>query len=102
VVKSKLKPGVFQDPQSCGTVLTSLFHVSLSGHCCTCHRVGVVIRLEGGELAVLDLEDEREVAVAGPASRRHVRSSVSAPGSGRLMIARVLPTLPKTVIWGVR
>jgi hypothetical protein len=56
-----------------GTLLPSLSRVSSSGRCCPLHRVGVVIGTEGGELAVSDPEDEREVAVVGPTGRRHVR-----------------------------
>jgi hypothetical protein len=33
-----------------------------------------VIGAEGGELAVSDPEDEREIAVVGPAGRRHARA----------------------------
>jgi hypothetical protein len=57
-----------------GTLLPSLFHVSLSGRCCSDHHVSVVIGPEGGELTVSDLEDEREIAVIGPADRRHTRT----------------------------
>ena len=56
------------------TLLPSLFHVSLSGRCCPRHRVGVVIGPEGGKLAVSDPEDEREIAVVGPAGCRHTRT----------------------------
>src|SRR4051812_45845762 len=57
-----------------GTLPTSLFHVSLSGHCCPHHRVGVVIGPEGSEFVVSDSEDEREITVVGPAGRRHPRT----------------------------
>ena len=57
-----------------GILRTILFRVSLSDSCCPHHRVGVVIGPEGGELAVSDPEDEREIAVVGPASRRHPRT----------------------------
>jgi hypothetical protein len=66
-------PHTRRDCWLCGTLLSSLFHVSLSDRCCPHHRVGVVIGPEGGELAVSDPEDEREIAVVGPAGRRHVR-----------------------------
>jgi hypothetical protein len=63
----------------CGTLSSSLFHVSLSGHCCSDHRVGVVISPEGCELAVSDPEDEREIAVVGPAGRHRAQSHDQAP-----------------------
>jgi hypothetical protein len=57
-----------------GILRTILFHVSLSDSCCPHHGVGVVISPEGGELAVSDPEDEREIAVVGPAGCRHPRT----------------------------
>ena len=56
-----------------GTLLSSLFRISLSVRCCSHHRVGVVIGPEGGELAVSDPEAEREITVIGPADRRYAR-----------------------------
>jgi hypothetical protein len=57
-----------------GILRTILFHVSLSDSCCPHHRISVVIGSEGGELAVSDPEDEREIAVVGPAGCRHTRT----------------------------
>jgi hypothetical protein len=57
------------DQRARGTLSASLFHVLLSGRCCTHHRIGVVIDLEGGELAVSAPEDEREITVVDPAER---------------------------------